>query len=886
MAIKALIQNAKGYTVLSQEGEFSIGNNYSKLATEIGDDIALVCYKKSFHNLPVHTMDILELFAFVHPATFCIPSIKGLCAYLKISEPVNSYEEAERLFIILEKLLEEASYDQNCYHIAKYMADAGWKFGPLILERFRAPPGNTHTVMLWNHLEDLKDEHEKVEMPAVNKAISDKEIDSAIKNLYLKEDRKAQHEYAKFTRLMFSPLQKEGEINLLLSEAGTGIGKTLGYLIPAHLWAKKNNAAVWISTYTKALQNQLFNELDKIFPNPQDKSANVVIRKGRENYLCLLNFEEALKKISLPHAIMAGIIARHVLKTNDGDLNGPMFAGWIEDVVGYELLASITDKRGECLYNACPFFRKCFVEKVIAKSKKASIVITNHALLMNLAQKQLEDGETRLPPYYIFDEGHHVFHAADDAFSASFSVLECYDLRKWVLGLEEQRKSSSRMKGLRRRYEDLMAIYPKVSENILNLCELCAAFPKYGTISKIKNNEHSGTIEDFFALIYSFIRANSYDKNAAYTEMAATLAVPEEIVNQAKKVISLLSKINNAANNTIKYMDYILDKDAATIEASIKARIEAAGKSIKARIGNASLIWSMMLEGLINSTPDGYIDFMEIAKHEGIEFDVALKRHFIDPTLPFAHTMQNIAKGIMITSATLNDKSSEWDFAYDRLGIAHFNAKVKLFEAPSPFNYEKVSKVIIVNDVDKNNPMQTAAAYRELFLASNGGALGIFTAISRLKHTYKNIKLALENQGISLLSQHIDDINTAALIDIFKNDEHSCLLGTDAIRDGIDVPGNPLRMIVFDRVPWSRSDILHKERKATKANKSAYDYSLTRAKLAQGFGRLIRKESDRGVFVILERATPTELLSAFPEGVEVIRTDLKNAVEIVKDLVI
>jgi ATP-dependent DNA helicase DinG len=130
---------------------------------------------------------------------------------------------------------------------------------------------------------------------------------------------------------------------------------------------------------------------------------------------------------------------------------------------------------------------------------------------------------------------------------------------------------------------------------------------------------------------------------------------------------------------------------------------------------------------------------------------------------------------------------------------------------------------------------------------------------------------------LPLLAQHVDVLDTGTLVDIFRAEENSCLLGTDAVRDGVDVPGRSLRLIVFDRVPWPRPDILHRERKGHFGG-SAYDEMLTRLRLKQAYGRLIRRADDRGVFVMLDRALPSRLLGAFPAGVEVKRLGLKDAI--------
>ena len=120
------------------------------------------------------------------------------------------------------------------------------------------------------------------------------------------------------------------------------------------------------------------------------------------------------------------------------------------------------------------------------------------------------------------------------------------------------------------------------------------------------------------------------------------------------------------------------------------------------------------------------------------------------------------------------------------------------------------------------------------------------------------------------------------MIDIFRAEEEACLLGTDAVRDGVDVPGTSLRLIVFDRVPWPRPTILHRARRKVFGAR-VYDDMLTRLRLKQAYGRLMRRVTDRGVFVILDPMMPSRLGDAFPERVEIHRTGLAEAVAEVHD---
>jgi ATP-dependent DNA helicase DinG len=196
----------------------------------------------------------------------------------------------------------------------------------------------------------------------------------------------------------------------------------------------------------------------------------------------------------------------------------------------------------------------------------------------------------------------------------------------------------------------------------------------------------------------------------------------------------------------------------------------------------------------------------------------------------------------------------------------------------SPFAYPEQTRVMIVTDVRKDDLAQVATAYRELFLAAGGGGLGLFTAISRLRAVHNRIAPQLDDAAIPLYGQHVDGMDVATLIDIFRAEQDACLLGTDAVRDGVDVPGESLRLIVFDRVPWPRPDLLHKARRVAFGGR-AYDERLARLKLKQAFGRLVRRAGDRGVFVLLDPMMPSRLHGAFPPGVEVQRVGLAEALQ-------
>ena len=241
------------------------------------------------------------------------------------------------------------------------------------------------------------------------------------------EQRPGQADYAGAAAAAFAPRETRGDPHLVLAEAGTGTGKTLGYLAPASLWAEKNHGGVWISTFTRHLQRQIDAELAHLFPDPAERHKRVVVRKGRENYLCLLNLEDALGSATSGRApasvIPLGLIARWALATDDGDIQGGDLPGWLAELFGAATILGLADRRGECIHAACPHWRRCFVEHTIRRARTAQLVVANHALVMTQAAWGGLD-DSVVPTRYVFDEGHHVFDAADGAFSAELSGLE------------------------------------------------------------------------------------------------------------------------------------------------------------------------------------------------------------------------------------------------------------------------------------------------------------------------------------------------------------------------------------------------------------------------------------------------------------------------------
>jgi ATP-dependent DNA helicase DinG len=325
----------------------------------------------------------------------------------------------------------------------------------------------------------------------------------------------------------------------------------------------------------------------------------------------------------------------------------------------------------------------------------------------------------------------------------------------------------------------------------------------------------------------------------------------------------------------------VLEDAPDWLDAQARARVEGAIRGLSWRRETLAA-WIALLARIGGEADPEFVDWLAVERIDGREYDVAIHRRWLDPTKPLAGAVMSQADGVLVTSATLRGGEG-WEVAEARTGALHLPGPTGMFEAESPFDYSACSEVLVVTDVRNGDIASLAGAYARLIEAAGGGTLGLFTAIQRLKAVHARIADRLARTGLPLLAQHVDPIDAGTLVDIFRDDPRASLLGTDALRDGVDVPGESLRLVVMERVPWPRPTVLHAARRMAGGG-SAYDDRVVRARLAQAFGRLIRREGDRGVFVILSAAMPSRLLPAFPAGVPIRRVPLDQAIARVTEI--
>ncbi|MBU3078130.1 ATP-dependent DNA helicase [Sphingomonas quercus] len=820
-------------------------------------------------------LDLLELFAFVHPARFCVPTPAGLARALDLVPPASDADAPAFLRAAAAALLarmeaEDWPEREGAWSSLQALARLRWPWAMLAGRHIRRPAEAER--WLFSRLPEWEEAAPRP--PARPIRLAGEAVAERLSTLVgsAAETRQGQRDYAAAAAHVFAPRLTEGRPNLLLAEAGTGIGKTLGYLAPASLWAEQAGGTVWISTYTKALQRQLDRETMRVFPDPAVRRARVAVRKGRENYLCLLNLEDALQGgFQGRAAVLAQLAARWAAYSRDGDMVGGDLPGWLPTLFRRAGSTALTDRRGECIYAGCPHYRRCFIERSVRGADGADLVIANHALIMLLAARRRDEGAplARL----VFDEGHHLFDAADSTFATALTGQETIELRRWIVGPES--RARGRRRGLAARLSDV-ASYDEAGALAIEAAIAAAReLPADSWLGRLAEGLPLGAVERLLAAVRDTVLARATTQDAGYS-LETEIAEPDgALVEAAGAAAQALEALRRPLARLRQRLQAVMEDAPDWLDGAARARVEGAIAGLALRTETLTA-WIALLARVGGPADPDFVDWLAVDRVDGREYDIGLHRHWLDPARPLAAAVLEPAHGVLVTSATLRGQE-DWARAEARAGAAHLGQTPAHFAAASPFAYPDNAEVLVVTDVKKGDLGQLAGAYARLIRAAGGGTLGLFTAIARLKAVHARIADRLAREGLPLYAQHVDPIDTGTLIDIFRDEAGASLLGTDALRDGVDVPGHSLRLVVMEAVPWPRPTVLHAARRAAGGG-SAYDDQVVRARLAQAFGRLIRRADDKGCFVLLSAATPSRLLNAFPPGVAVTRVTLDEAV--------
>lgn len=849
----------------------------------------------ALQDLPVdNCMDVLELLVFTNPTCKVAPSVKSIAKYLDLRLPETPEDEV----IIIRKTIEVLvtkidDTNDTLRQVFAYMALKGWNWGEFLNNLFAIDLKSLSNVHIqeqkylathknldkWQY-NFLNDEYDLI------KKITPDNAQKTLEKIIDKKGGQVRDQQVEYTRKLAENFDFDitnQQTNIALLQAPTGIGKTFGYLAPSLVFAKQNNIPVWISTFTKNLQQQVQESLAEF------DDVKVALRKGRQNYLCLLKAQQLFDK---EKSYFNGFIALWIEKTRDGDIISGDFPQWLFNMYN-KRPAEYVDSDNSCIYSACPHFKKCFIEKSIQKANVADIVVSNHALTTIEGVVNFNE-PTKLPPVVVFDESHDLFHAVDDAFSAYLSATELKNFTDF-LGLRNK-------KGLLQRLSETIQYLPgdeTIGDNMAKIVALGEHMPYNDWFMRLNKDEElqkneRNISQNFFNLLYKTILKQNADsqyvnmqtdvKYLFETEDKKDKAL--ELISQAKRMLELLAEIQKNLNIMADKIDILIERycmDSEDGEALRHERkLRGLQNSIRIKMQYTLDHW---LESLKMQEKQYFTTFLELSmSKDGRVFDLGVKRHYTNPMVPFANKVLSNLHSVNLTSATMNDipikEDKDWKTALKLTGAEYVQSKkLNLHQAASPFNYKKQAKVLIVDDVDYHNKADLSRAMTALFLANKGHALGLFTAISRLSGVHKYLKEKLKEQSINLYAQHMQNLDVTTLVDIFKEDISSCLIGTDALKQGVDVPGESLSLVVCDKLPRPVPTILMNEREK-KFGKS-YRNLMTRMSLKQAFGRLIRTVDDEGIFVLLDPRINRSELKAFPEDIKIETVSLAKAVEII-----
>jgi ATP-dependent DNA helicase DinG len=426
-----------------------------------------------------------------------------------------------------------------------------------------------------------------------------------------------------------------------------------------------------------------------------------------------------------------------------------------------------------------------------------------------------------------------------------------------------------------------VASYDEAGEQaIIDASNAAAELPGEGWLARIAEGLSLNALERLLAATRATVYARATAQDAGFGLETEAAELDGALIAAVAPALETLESLLRPLARLGQRLEAVMEDAPDWLDGQARARVEGAIAGLALRRRTLSGLIALLARLGGPADPD-FIDWLAVDRVEGREFDVGIHRRWLDPTIPLAETVLKPAHGVVITSATLR-AADGWEAADARTGAVHMECTPAHFAAPSPFDYSQQAGVLIVTDIRKGDIAALSGAYARLIEAARGGALGLFSAINRLKAVHARIADRLAHEGLPLYAQHVDPLDTGTLIDIFRDDQHASLLGTDALRDGVDVPGHSLRLVIMEGVPWPRPTVLHAARRAAGGG-AAHDDAIVRARLAQGFGRLIRRASDHGHFIILSPALPSRLLNAFPVGVPIRRVSLAEAAAIVSN---
>lgn len=590
----------------------------------------------------------------------------------------------------------------------------------------------------------------------------------------------------------------------LLIEAGTGTGKSAAYLLAALLWIKQNGGPIIISTRTKNLQDQLLDkdipQLLKLFP---EDTFQLMLLKGRGNYVCLKRFELVVQNILLSRSKESYKVLpllTWLTQTSDGDISE------LHSSIERRYGSQINSEADLCNGDMCPEFGQCFVQHIRRQAKYADCVIANHALVFtDLAmESKLLPSATRL----ILDEAHNIEDSVTEAFSQNVSYGLFVDVLKeldQLVAFSGYQRQSDRVRSDAR---ELFLLFTEVI---------------HGSVPN--------TLDSNRALLLSLIRENSSWNS--------------------------LELLRQSIGKTITKMTAELEKQYTDLDNDKHLEILALAGRLKKIVNVLAAVWE---------TDQTMVAWASIIPGKE-PYNLVLQAAPVNIGEVLQENLFASRRSVILTSATLTvnhhfdyikqrlgiDRNIEQRFIFHELG--------------SPYNYKEAMLCTIPDDLafpaEKEYILHLAEFLTDVFTHMQGRTLVLFTSYNMMERTYRIARELAGDHGINILCQGTHG-SRRSLISRFRSTKRTVLFGTSSFWEGVDIQGEALSCVVIVKLPFAVPTdpvIQARAEHVTQNGGNAFmDYAVPQAviRFKQGVGRLIRSHTDRGVVLLIDERVFTK----------------------------
>jgi len=707
-----------------------------------------------------------------------------------------------------------------------------------LFDTFKMPDTN------WDKHDEAQDEDAKPEdKTSAPKKITQKDITGvlgpggALSELPSYEDRPQQRDMAEAVSQAFANSEN------LLAEAGTGVGKSLAYLVPSVFWAMRRSARIVISTNTKNLQAQLYHKDLPLLKERMDVDFKTALLKGRRNYLCLWKLFELLResRTELGKKERNGLLSiiPWAVATTSGDIAEHAA---IQRADQASLLEKLTIQASECTGRACEKFNQCFLFKARAKAQEADIIVTNHSVVLT----DLVQENPTLPAYeyVVFDEAHNLEQSATDSMGMAYA--------KWrtlrILNALHTGKAGL----LRTATKGLTAYTAKAGEK--------------DSLGQTLNQHLSNSIEavttarasaDVFEQLVQDLHPSKAKGNPVKIRLVSSVRAGETYQAILRGKEDLVAALGDLGRYLKRFLTGIEEAQhpvfprKAELTRKITSRVDLINEVITE------------LEFLTSCKETNYVYWVELVMKRRVRVELCAAP--VDVSKYLRENLFLAKKSVILTSATLR---LDGDFAYIRSRIGVDDDQKPLRELPlgTSFDYNSQAKVLIPTFLpEPTQPrftLELARFLREWMAFTKGRGLLLFTSYQLMNNVYAGLAKNLDNMGIRVLCQGIHG-GRDQLLRRFREEKNSVLLGTASFWEGIDVLGESLTFVGITRLPFPVfTEPIHEarsEQMKRQGKDSFLCYSLPSAmiRFKQGFGRLIRSRMDRGVVVVTDKRIAT-----------------------------